>query len=594
MKRIRSLVAWVQARPRFIVEIAVLVLAAVHAASLAWLCDDAFISFRYARNLADGHGLVFNPGERIEGMTNWLWTVMLAAGMKLGLQPESVSLVVGIAAYIASVGLLLWSERRFLERIGMVGRWFVPVAGLWAAADRDWATYATSGLETSLFTLVSLGGVLFLLMPHHRSWRTCGLAGALFALAAMIRPEGAGVAGLALVAFLLRADRSSRSRLAPLVAYLVCLVLPLVCFAGFRLMYYGALVPNTYYAKSGGLSWWSQGLTYVVLSARRHVGVLVVGMGALGLVVWRRNGKEDRDHLSTPWRDVLVMATIAAGYTAYVAKVGGDFMFGRFLVPVTPFLFLGVSLLLQAGATKRVAVPAQAAVLGAALGLFLTPCPVGVNVYSHHGIVDERAFYRPELINEFDQRGERLRVLTTGLQVRAAMYGAGARVAYRAQYPVVVEAQTGLTDAYVAHLPLQGRRRVGHEKSAPPEYLVLTRKVNLTTEIVPSSQAGLDKFIPLVVIDAGGFWIRLLYWDKGLVAALAERGARVLAFPQMLDDVIARLPTMAAYEVRREWARYDHFYFANNQDPVRRAAFARRLTELGLQLLDDDSVQSQR
>lgn len=101
------------------------------------------------------------------------------------------------------------------------------------------------------------------------------------------------MAGLALVAFLLRADRSSRSRLAPLVAYLVCLVLPLVCFAGFRLMYYGALVPNTYYAKSGGLSWWSQGLTYVVLSARRHAGVLVVGMGALGLVVWRRNGKED-------------------------------------------------------------------------------------------------------------------------------------------------------------------------------------------------------------------------------------------------------------------------------------------------------------
>ena len=47
---------------------------------MAWfLCDDAFISFRYARNLLEGHGLVFNPGERVEGYTNLLWVLELAA-----------------------------------------------------------------------------------------------------------------------------------------------------------------------------------------------------------------------------------------------------------------------------------------------------------------------------------------------------------------------------------------------------------------------------------------------------------------------------------------------------------------------------------
>ena len=40
--------------------------------------DDAFISFRYAENLANGQGLVFNPGERVEGYSNPLWTVLFA------------------------------------------------------------------------------------------------------------------------------------------------------------------------------------------------------------------------------------------------------------------------------------------------------------------------------------------------------------------------------------------------------------------------------------------------------------------------------------------------------------------------------------
>src|SRR5947208_12083 len=54
-----------------------------------FLCDDAFISFRYARNFARGHGLVFNAGfERIEGYSNFLWVLILAAFQFLGVPPE--------------------------------------------------------------------------------------------------------------------------------------------------------------------------------------------------------------------------------------------------------------------------------------------------------------------------------------------------------------------------------------------------------------------------------------------------------------------------------------------------------------------------
>ena len=49
-------------------------------ASVSWfLTDDAFISFRYVHNLLEGHGLVFNPGERVEGYSNFLWVLELAA-----------------------------------------------------------------------------------------------------------------------------------------------------------------------------------------------------------------------------------------------------------------------------------------------------------------------------------------------------------------------------------------------------------------------------------------------------------------------------------------------------------------------------------
>ena len=49
--------------------------------------DDAFISFQYARNLVEGHGLTFNPGERVEGYTNFLWTLLISAGIGLGVDP---------------------------------------------------------------------------------------------------------------------------------------------------------------------------------------------------------------------------------------------------------------------------------------------------------------------------------------------------------------------------------------------------------------------------------------------------------------------------------------------------------------------------
>jgi len=56
-----------------------LALAVVQIRDAWFLCDDAFICFRYARNLIEGHGLVWNRGERVEGYTQLAWVLEIAA-----------------------------------------------------------------------------------------------------------------------------------------------------------------------------------------------------------------------------------------------------------------------------------------------------------------------------------------------------------------------------------------------------------------------------------------------------------------------------------------------------------------------------------
>ena len=69
----------------------------VNAHAYYFLCDDAFISFRYSRHLVDGLGLVWNPGEVVEGYTNFLWVLIAAAGLGLGVGPEVLTPILGKA-----------------------------------------------------------------------------------------------------------------------------------------------------------------------------------------------------------------------------------------------------------------------------------------------------------------------------------------------------------------------------------------------------------------------------------------------------------------------------------------------------------------
>jgi hypothetical protein len=91
-----------------------------------WGFDDAFTSYRYAENLVQGHGLVFNPGERVEGYSNFLYVLIMAAGLCV-IPREGIwvfSLILNVACLCAALAILLHRIR---------SRWGDASALLWSA-----------------------------------------------------------------------------------------------------------------------------------------------------------------------------------------------------------------------------------------------------------------------------------------------------------------------------------------------------------------------------------------------------------------------------------------------------------------------------
>ena len=156
-------------------------------ANVAWfLTDDAFISFRYVRNLLEGHGLVFNRGEYVEGYSNFLWVLELAALWgAFGLRPESAAPWLSVACTGGTLAAMLWWVARLpgLSHRGLVGQmalgrptvgWIRSVShrGLvgWMALGLvcSSATFAVwtsgGGLETRQFTFFIVLAVVGLIL----------------------------------------------------------------------------------------------------------------------------------------------------------------------------------------------------------------------------------------------------------------------------------------------------------------------------------------------------------------------------------------------------------------------------------------------
>jgi hypothetical protein len=281
----------------------------------AGVVDDTYIFLRYARNIWEGAGPVFNDGERVEGYTSPLWLAVLTGLFRLPVDPPAAAVAASASAGYALVLVLL------LRREGSGQPWS-PLGALFLASNPSFVYWAWSGMDTALFTLFVVLTLLVLerdLAADRHPLRT----GILLALAAATRLEALWLVPLAGAILLPRrgSSVSAAARAAALCLPLIVVLLPHVLW---RHAYYDAWLPNTFAAKVGiprGVLL-LKGLTYIAKAALAYAPLLL----ALGFAVQRARAALPRT-LITPitWASWLVL---------YAAIVGGDhFALFRFLVP---------------------------------------------------------------------------------------------------------------------------------------------------------------------------------------------------------------------------------------------------------------------
>jgi arabinofuranosyltransferase len=460
-----------------VLAVACLALAA-HAREFDFVSDDAFISFRYAQNLVRHGELTYNPGERVEGYTNFLWTVTMAAVLALGGDPVRWSQAIGIAASVATL-LVLFSFSTWWARTLEAPRapsW-AALAPLLLAASSPFAAWSEGGLETALFTLLAtaaaLGHVVEVVDERPRPW-----SGVATALAALTRPEGLmlfALLGAHRVAHALGGGRGP-SRLGRLLAWAGAFAIVFVPYWTWRWIYYGYPLPNTYYAKAGA-PLWGPGWRYV----ESFAWDTQAWVAAVLLVVPWWGARRARTLKS------LVVAIVAA-WTLYVASLGGDFMaLHRFLVPVLPLLALaaqeGLASLWRwavAGWPRLSGRPATAR--GNALAVAAVLGLLGAAAVHDRGVAAQALEVGSR--DGVDSIGwlKQFVVQTTAIgRYLASTYPPGTRIATTAAgaLPYYSEMPTvdllGLSDLYVAHQVPATSDRPGHRRGAPEAYVLQRR-----------------------------------------------------------------------------------------------------------------------
>jgi hypothetical protein len=465
-------------RLRWLLLAAAAVLLVVHAFTYNFITDDAYISFVYARNLAEHGELTFNPGWYIEGYTNFLWTVLLGLGMVVHIPPELTAKVLGAAFAVVT----LFCAFRLVERgLGRRSPWAALPAFLLAESS-GFACWTSGGLETQLFTMlvvIALDGLVAAEDPADR--RALPRAGLALALAAMTRPEGLFVAavfgGVRLVSNLLhRRERRVVGR-PELLGAASFLVVWAPWFA-WRYWYYGYPFPNTYYVKATGAwaspSYASQmvhaGLYYIWVWLNQTKLLFALPIVAVGLVTARTR---------TPrFTLCLACALLAVVYVPYTISVGGDFMgLHRFIMP----LFVVAALALTLGLEWLVArLPANLQKhAGVGVAVAIAAC-FGISQYAltkksldpknlaaDHGVIDTPAF----LIVYTEDRAAIGRVMESCFNDSdfSIVGGAGAQPYFGRMRAIDV---FGLVSERVAHEEMRVRPRAGHTKFASNELLV--------------------------------------------------------------------------------------------------------------------------
>jgi arabinofuranosyltransferase len=437
--------------------------AAVMLLGTAWIGDDAFITLRVIDNFVNGFGLRYNIIERVQVFTHPLWLFFLTPFYALTREAMVTTMLVSIILSLGALWLLATRIARNVE--------YGCLLVLAALASRALCQYSTSGLENPL-TFLLLALFVWQLDRSGRSWIPAGIAGLLL----LNRLDLVVLVGPIMAYMLFRAHGVDRFKSA------VAFMFPALAWMIFSIIYYGAPLPNTAYAKLGT----GYGTETLILRGLDYTKDFVLNDPLLALII----GKVVFDTVrSRNWPTTLLGIGIIL-YVAYIIVIGGDFMSGRFFAPPG---FLALCLLAKMPAPqwlmkrKKAVFLISVGLLGVLLVARVMEQPLLETDIPSNGIADERSFYYQyngllpvlkgwvatgsEPVHPWGRRGASFKAEAQSDGMPIVIGKVAGMAGYYAGPTVHILDQLALADAFLARLPAIPESRVGHyQRDIPPGY----------------------------------------------------------------------------------------------------------------------------
>jgi len=422
----------------------------------AWLSDDAYITLRTVDNFINGYGLTWNVNERVEVYTHPLWMLLLSFFYFFTHEAYLTTIFV-------SLGLVLFTLIYLQSKIKPLHRFILVFLTL--GLSNAFVDFATSGMENVLnYALFAIFFYQFFdkKEPKENYFKIVFLAG----LIGMTRLDLLlTILPLLIYVFFQQQNKWQAIRIGFLA------VSPLVAWEIFSYVYYGYMFPNTYYAKlnsgtpSGRLL--MQGVFYFIASIQRDpLTPLVIFFSMI-------YGLFNKNLIIRLWGIGLVL------YLAYIIKIGGDFMVGRFLtIPfLISILMLSQTFINKLDVPKTIVTGIMVFILGivSPLPSFMQTHPDGFLQW-FQGVSDEREMYfrasglfRDGKLNaKPDSPWVDMGVLLNKKAERHGpqmiIHGANGFLGYYAGPEVYIIDDLSLGNAYFAHQPMQDFSdwRIGH------------------------------------------------------------------------------------------------------------------------------------
>ncbi|MEJ7585717.1 MAG: hypothetical protein WKF43_16915, partial [Acidimicrobiales bacterium] len=460
--------------------------------SYRWTFDDGFIYLRVVRQIREGHGPVFNTGQRVEAFTSPLWVAYLVlADLVTPLRLERLAAVSGIGSSLVGAVAAMAGAARLARRVAPQ-RLLVPVGIVVFLALLPVWYFETSGLETGL-VFAWLGLCLYVLAD----WATSGgrpmsAPGALvLGLGWLVRPELVvdSLVFVAVVALVQWRAVGWRRRLGFLVW---ALGLP-AAYQLFRMGYYGSVVANTAVAKEGSQARFDAGWSYLLDFAVPYWLWIPITLLIFGVYLPMGLRFRQQRELRSVWV-LAAFATAAVLNATAVVTFGGDYVHGRLLLPALFALCAPVAVV-PAAARYVASVAVVGWALVCAIGLrppeaktrqvyrdgiiFTLPPGRGMITVAENGWGPDRpkrdrlsqpaifvatTSFVPQYLrlDGPEPNDVRLPTVVTG-GIGALSYGLGS--------DVTILDINGLADPLAGHLELVQRGQPGHEKILPAPWV---------------------------------------------------------------------------------------------------------------------------